>query len=208
MSFAVQNQSQPLELTLKSGDEYSNLRVSTVRTITSAKGVYFKACQLVSVDLSTLSLPQLTLRECLVSNSEAAGLDCNSGFFEHSTFRNTRASGVQMYESKQKYVTYNDCKLDLANFSGSQLKKVRFENCLLYNVDFTNVLFDGVTFMGCELEKTNFSNARVKGLDLRSSRLSEVIGSASLKGALVTYDQLLELAPSLAQDIGLVIKDD
>ena len=113
-----------------------------------------------------------------------------------------------LYESKQKHVTYTDCKLDMANFGGACLKKVCFENCLLQNADFTNVVFDGVEMVGCELERANFSNAQIKSLDLRGSKLAGIIGTTSLKGAQVTYDQLLELAPSFAQDIGLVVGDD
>lgn len=201
-------QSLPQEINIESGGEYTNLNISSMQLNAEAKNVYFKQCQLLAVSLSTLSLPALTLKDCLLSNCEAAGLDCNSAYFEHTTVSNSRTSGIQLYESKQKQVTYIDCKLDLANFSGSHLKHVRFENCLLQNADFTNVSFEKVEFIGCELEKANFSNARVKSLNLRSSKLVGIIGTTSLKGAMVTYDQLLELAPSLAQDVGLVIASD
>jgi uncharacterized protein YjbI with pentapeptide repeats len=208
MNSIFDSQSATTELALEPGGEYTSMHISAIIAQSMAHGVYFGECQFSTVNLSSLQLPRLILKDCLLQNCGAAGLDCNSAYFEHTTFFNSRASGVQAYESKQKQVAYIDCKLDLANFGGSQLKNVRFENCLLQNADFTNVTFDKVEIIGCELEESNFSNAQIKSLDLRGSKLVGIIGTTSLKGALVTYDQLLELAPSLAQDIGLVIKDD
>ncbi len=194
------------QLELESGGEYSHLKVAAVELKESVKGVYLKTCELNHCDISGLGLPETTLKECSLLTCEAVGTDCNRAYIEDTVLIGSRCSGIKLYESKQKLVTYTDCKLDMANFSNARLRKVRFENCLLQNADLTNVVFDRVEMVGCELERANFSNAQIKNLDLRGSKLAGVIGTTSLKGAIVTYDQLLELAPSLAQDVGLVIE--
>ena len=57
---------------------------------------------------------------------------------------------------------------------------------------------EGVQFPGSDLSGADFSNAHAVDVDLRDARLSGLHSLASLRGATVGVDQLVELAPTLA----------
>jgi uncharacterized protein YjbI with pentapeptide repeats len=105
-------------------------------------------------------------------------------------------------------VSFVDCKLDLANFRFAKLKNVLFDSCVLTEADFAGATFNNVSFDNCELDKADFSNTKCTKLDLRGSSIVDVIGISSLKGAIVSPEQLISLAPQLAAEIGLVVEQD
>ena len=51
-----------------------------------------------------------------------------------------------------------------------------------------------------------FVTAKMKKVDLSKSRIESVQGISSLKGASISYDQLMHLAPYFAAEAGIKIK--
>ncbi len=195
-------------LHVKSGGEYKSKIISRVNIEGVGKGVYFKECRFRGLELVSAQLPELTIRDCSVADSEFSGATIAPSYIERATFDKLRASGVQIYESKLKDVTFIDCKLDMANFRSTKLKRVRFESCNLIDVDFAGATLEDVEMFDCELKDANFSSIHAKNLDLRGSRLSGVVGATSLRGAIVTTDQLFTFNHALARDLGIVVQDD
>jgi uncharacterized protein YjbI with pentapeptide repeats len=60
-------------------------------------------------------------------------------------------------------------------------------------------------YPGCDLTGIDFSNARCTNVDLRGARLDGLRGVGSLGGATIGVDQLLGLAPGLANAVGVRI---
>jgi uncharacterized protein YjbI with pentapeptide repeats len=193
---------------LKSGEEYKSSAISAITVEEVARGVFFLECKIEGIELVSAQLPELTMKDCSVADSEFSGATIAPCYIERVTFDKLRASGVQVYESKLKDVTFIECKLDLANFRSTKLKRVRFESCNLIDVDFAGATLEDVEMFDCEMKDTNFSNIHARNLDLRGSRLSGVVGATSLKGAIVTTDQLFTFNHALARDLGIVVQDD
>lgn len=201
-------QSVAPDLQLMSGDEYKNSVISAITVQETARGVFFQECKIEGAELVSAQLPELTMNDCSVADSEFSAATIAPSYIERVTFDKLRASGVQIYESKLKDVTFIDCKLDMANFRSTKLKRVRFESCNLIDVDFAGATLEDVEMFDCELKDANFSSIHAKNLDLRGSRLSGVVGATSLKGAIVTTDQLFTFNHALARDLGIVVQDD
>jgi uncharacterized protein YjbI with pentapeptide repeats len=119
----------------------------------------------------------------------------------------SRCSGAQFQMCSIQDVVFKGCKLDLVNFRFAKLKNVIFRDCLVSDTDFYNAELTNVRFDKCNIEKIELSGTKNKNLDLRSSQLGSIHGSGSLKGAIIDQMQLMQLAPYLAQEIGLTIKD-
>ena len=60
----------------------------------------------------------------------------------------------------------------------------------------------------CDLTEADFSNAQCSQLDLRRARLVGVKGVGYLKGAIISADQLLGLAPGMAHALGMELRID
>jgi uncharacterized protein YjbI with pentapeptide repeats len=84
---------------------------------------------------------------------------------------------------------------------------VSFEDCVLDSADFQGASIDAARFCGCQLLGTDFTNSRMSQVDLRGSQLTLACSLRGLRGAIVDSVQLVELAPSLAHELGIVVED-
>ncbi len=123
------------------------------------------------------------------------------------TFAGGVAAGVEAYGSRLRRVTLRGCKLDSVNFREAALTDVVFDGCTLKDVDFSGAALTRVSFPGCRLSGTDFSRARMDQADLRGAELGIIIDPGSLRGAIVTPGQLLEMAPLLAASLGITVAD-
>jgi uncharacterized protein YjbI with pentapeptide repeats len=79
---------------------------------------------------------------------------------------------------------------------------------VLRDVDFGEAKLDGVTFAGSRLERARFGRATLKKADFRGAVTIDLAdGYESLSGAVIDTGQLLDLAPALAQALGITVKD-
>lgn len=96
-----------------------------------------------------------------------------------------------------------DSRADFAGISiGTAKGPVVFERCRFTNATFLGDLSKAV-FIECSFPGADFSRvANAKGCDLRRSELGGITGLMSLKGALITADQAVEIAGELATAAG------
>jgi uncharacterized protein YjbI with pentapeptide repeats len=65
-----------------------------------------------------------------------------------------------------------------------------------------------VTFPGSRIEQARFGRATLKNADLRGALTIDLAdGYESLRGAVISPAQLLDLAPALAQTLGLTVAE-
>ena len=93
------------------------------------------------------------------------------------------------------------------NFRSAGLTDVRFENCVLRGVDFAGARLTRVSFPGCRLSEVDLTGATLTKVDLRGAELNITADSGSLRGAVIGTAQLLDLAPFLAEALGITVKD-
>lgn len=124
----------------------------------------------------------------------------------HTTeLRGSRCTGAQFNTALIKNVSFIDCKLDLTNFRMAKLTNVLFENCVITDMDFYGAELTSIKFDGCDIDGVQFSNSKMVLVDLTGSTITSVKGVSGLKGAKISPDQLVRLAPYLAAEFGLKI---
>ncbi|GAA4563107.1 pentapeptide repeat-containing protein [Planotetraspora kaengkrachanensis] len=117
-------------------------------------------------------------------------------------------AGIQLFGAEVTRVVFHDCKLDSVNFRGATLREVSFVNCRMTEVDFAGATLDQVTFPGSLLEGTRFGKAKMSKVDLTGAAgLGMKDGYDSLAGATISGGQLMELAPMLAETLGIRVAD-
>ena len=117
-------------------------------------------------------------------------------------------TGVDLSRSTLQDVIFEDCKLDMANFRFSKLKRVKFINCTFSETDFQAAELHEVSFGSCQLGKVEFGQAKIKQVDVRTSELYDIRGWQSLKGLVIDSTQLVMVAPQLANELGIVVKEE
>jgi uncharacterized protein YjbI with pentapeptide repeats len=104
-------------------------------------------------------------------------------------------------------VSFKSCKLDYVNFRHSAIEQVSFEDCVLTGADFQGASINATRFSGCQLVDADFSKATLSLVDLRGSELALAGSVLGLRGAIIDPLQLMELARTLAQELGITIED-
>ena len=118
------------------------------------------------------------------------------------------AAGVEAFGARLRQVVLRGCKLDSVNFRDAVLVDVTFDNCVLRDVDFAGATLTRTAFPSCRLVTTNFTRVTLDQADLRGAELGITVDPLSLRGAIVTPAQLADIAPLLADSIGLIVADE
>lgn len=137
--------------------------------------------------LNTVICFRSSLVRTIIDSGQLTGLQLAEGNFLDFTLKNSRANLCNFRNSKFKLCHFLDSDLSETDFSGSKITKVRFEHCMLDKVDFSNCTFDNVEFINCSLASIN--------------------GLTSFKGVSISEQNLIEIAPILASELGIKIQN-
>jgi uncharacterized protein YjbI with pentapeptide repeats len=158
--------------------------------------------------LAGAKLERLRANDVIMADCDLSAADCSESSWIRASLKGGRMTGWDVNKSMLKDVEFRGCKLDLANFRFAKLQRVRFSDCILTEADFMNAELCDVEFQACHLERVQFDHAKLQNVDLRTSQLIGLKGWATMKGALIDDVQLMAVAPYLAQELGLVVRED
>ncbi|QVQ51767.1 pentapeptide repeat-containing protein [Spiractinospora alimapuensis] len=117
-------------------------------------------------------------------------------------------SGVALFDSEMSRVTFFNCRFDVVNLRATTLRDVVFVDCLLREVDLAGAKFTRVSFPGSTLDKVHLSGATLTDVDLRGAESITLLdGAESLRGAVISPAQLVELALPFAHALGVKVAD-
>lgn len=119
------------------------------------------------------------------------------------SFTKCRLTGLQLPDAHIKDAVFEDCLLELSNFRNVQFERCHFKNCDLREADFAGSNLKNVLFENCEFAGVDFSNASCARVEFEETNLSEIKGISGLKGATMTEQNLIEIAPLLAREWGI-----
>jgi uncharacterized protein YjbI with pentapeptide repeats len=168
----------------------------------------FVRMRLEEIDFGESKLRAVQFTDVVAERIEAANCDWGGAQLRRAQFEDSRLTGVDFAEARIEQVSFKGCKLDYANFRHSTLEHVSFEDCVLTGADFQGAGLEAVRFSGCDLLEADFSKAKLSRVDLRGSEIGLTGSLLALHGAIIDRLQLMELAPRLAHQLGIVVEDD
>ena len=171
------------------------------------KSLVLNDSKLLKCDLSGAKIDSLQLQDCLFERCTMVASKFANSSWHAIEVIDGRCSGIQLQTSRLKNVLFKNCKLDFANLRFARLENVIFESCVITELDLYNAELKHVAFVDCAIEEVEFSASKLKHVDLSESTIVSVRGLQGLKGATIAPEQLIQLAPYMAQEIGLIIKD-
>ena len=115
-------------------------------------------------------------------------------------------AGVEVFGSALRRVTFDRCKMDAVNFRDCDLTDVTFDGCMLWEVDFGAARITAARSRS-RLTATTLTRVTLDRVDLRGAELGLTVDPTSLHGAIVTTAQLIDMAPVLAEGIGIIVED-
>ena len=172
----------------------------------STKHLSITESSVIKSDFSHIAVEHLDILD-----SEFKGCNFTASKFANSSWHvamidGARCSGMLVSSSVFKNVTFKNSKLELVNFRFSRFENILFDGCIIDDADFYNATLKNVEFINCTINSITFANARMSTVDISKSHIEAIKGVSSLKGVTISYDQLMQLAPSLAQEAGIKVK--
>ena len=153
-------------------------------------------------ELRRSRLTDVWLRDVRLTGTSLAETDWTDAVFLASA-----AAGAEAFGAQLRRVTFHGCKLDSVNFRDAVLTDVTFEDCLLRDVDFTGATLTSTAFPRSRLTQVTFAKMTLDRVDLRDAELGITTDSGSLRGAIVTTAQLVDMAYLLADSMGIIVAD-
>jgi len=155
-----------------------------------------------------LQLRRARFVETLVADLQAATLDLTESVWRDSLVTGGRIGAVPASSAQLTRVRFRGLKLDFLNLRGATLQDVVFQDCMLGEVDVADANLTDVDFAGSRVDSLSVRNATLTRVDLSGATLQALSGLDHLRGALISPAQLLDLAPLLADHLGIEVRDD
>jgi uncharacterized protein YjbI with pentapeptide repeats len=163
--------------------------------------------QLVDVGLGESKLRGVELVDVIAERLDAANGDWGGAHLRRTLFSDARLTGLGLAEARIEHVRFKLCKLDYVNFRHSEIEHVSFEDCVLTGADFQGAKIKKTVFSGCQLLEADFTKAELSHVDMRGSGLALAGSVLGLRGAIIDPLQLMELARTLAHELGITVED-
>ena len=205
--------------------DLSRLRDGEADELTAGEMV--EDLEVVEADLSGGDLSALTLLSCRFSEvfandtdlAAARLVDCRlerlSATYLHSprsTWRtvelvDSRIGAWELYDADVESLLMEDCRLGFTNLAGTTVRDLLIRATRIDELDLSGIDAQRVRFEDCRVGTLRLHGGSLSDVDLRGLEMRTVNGVGSLAGATVSSGQLSELAPLLAQHLGLRVTD-
>jgi uncharacterized protein YjbI with pentapeptide repeats len=117
-----------------------------------------------------------------------------------------RVGSFEAYDAQWRSVHFVGCKLSFVNLRGAELLDVAFTDCIIEELDLLNAVVRRVRLTGTRVGHLNVRDSTLEDVDLRGMTLASIDGVLDLGGATVSPEQLDQLAPVLAESLGLRVE--
>ncbi|MFD7920625.1 pentapeptide repeat-containing protein [Streptomyces sp. NPDC059740] len=185
------------------GEEFADADLSAQ----SGLGARFLDCALRRCALDETELTRARFVDSVLEGVRGVGTDLSEATLRDVEVVDARLGGARAWGAVLERVVVRGGKLDFLNLRGARLRDVAFEDCVLQEVDLMDAVLERVSFDRCTLERADLTGARLTDVDLRgASRLEVTRGIDRLAGAVIRTDQLMELAPAFAAQLGVLVE--
>jgi uncharacterized protein YjbI with pentapeptide repeats len=158
--------------------------------------------------LDRLLMRRARVVDCLLADVHAVTVDLTESVWRDSLMTGGRLGAMTAPGAKWARVRVRGAKLDFVNLRGAQLQDVVFDGCVIGEIDVTDAELTMVGFVDSNVDDLNLQGASLSQVDLSRATLRTLRGLDNLRGAIVSQDQLLDLAPLLAEHLGLKVRFD
>lgn len=164
-------------------------------------------CRFEDVACEVLDLQGTTMRESEVLRPSVVTVRAARGEWSDVRVRGGRIGVLEAYEASWSTVEITGVKASYLNLRAASLTDLTLTDCRIEELDLADARVERATLDGSQITRLTVQGATLEGFDLRGAAIEEIVGIASLKGAIISSDQLIDLAPALARAVGLAVEN-
>ncbi|MGL6236613.1 MAG: pentapeptide repeat-containing protein [Segniliparus sp.] len=167
----------------------------------------FHASRLTEVDLAGMTLTQFSLLDVELVRCDLSGGIWDGARLDRVVFRDCRMTGLTLSGAKLTDVRIEDCGAELMNIRMTKAKRLHVESSMLRAADFQEAELARSRLVHSDLRGASFQRAKLQDVSLRGSKLDDIAGVGSLRGARVAPDQAVVLGNLLLAETGIEVED-
>ncbi|WGW12912.1 pentapeptide repeat-containing protein [Saxibacter everestensis] len=165
----------------------------------------FIDCLFEDCSLNAASLRNGRFRDSRLTRVSAAELDCANSHWRNIEFSDVRLGAWEWHGARMDRVAVSGGKIDFINLRGAVIGDLTLSDCVIGELDLSGATARRLSLAGCRVERLVVDKATLSGVDLRGAEISVIQGIDSLRGTLISRDQLYDLAPALAAHLGVSV---
>jgi uncharacterized protein YjbI with pentapeptide repeats len=173
-----------------------------------APDVRFLECRLQRCGFDGASMRRARIADSLLNDVHAATVDFADTTWRETQMRGGRLGAVTLVGATWTGIRIRGTHVGFMNLAGAHLQDVQFEGCEIGSLDARGAELQSVAFVDCRVDELNVAGATLARVDLSGARLRTLVGVESLRGAIISHEQLVDLAPLLAAQVGLEVRRD
>ena len=173
-----------------------------------ATGCRFAESVAVGCTITRAALPRTRWHDAWLGRSRLSAVDLTESDWRDVDVVGCAFTGVTLPSATLRRVRFTECKLVEVNLRAATLRGVVFDRCTLVDVDLGGADLRTVRFPGSGLSAIRLGSTTLTDVDLRGTAALAVTGDVqSLRGATIDTGQLMDLAPTLAAGLGIMVID-
>lgn len=150
------------------------------------------------------TLDRVTITRSHMINADLSSTHIIDNKWDRCVLRGCTLIGANLAGGMFKNIIFDNCRFDYAVLDHIRATgPVAFLGCALTETTFSHCTFNAVIFDGCKIAAALFDSTDLRGADLRGNDLSAVAGIPSLRGAIVSEEQIPDLTNALIHDLAL-----
>ena len=169
----------------------------------NAGGSRFLECRIANCTLDDAVLDNCRFIDTGVESVNATTLNLRGSVWRDCRVDGGRVGALVAHGANMTRVEFVASKLDYVNLRGCELSEVSFINCTVGELDLTGSNAKIARFDGTSIETLRLADNTFEKVDLSKAVLHKIEGIAGLRGATISQQQSHELAPALAEHIGV-----
>jgi uncharacterized protein YjbI with pentapeptide repeats len=170
-----------------------------------ASDARFLECHLERCGVEALAARRVRFVDCLLTEIHGASVDFRDSTWRDSHLVGGRLGAMTLAGATWKCVRVKGMKLGFVNLAGARLEDVVFEGCEIGSLDVGAAHLHTVALVDCTVAELNVAGATLVKVDVSGARLKSLVGIENLRGAIISHDQMIDLAPLLAAQLGVEV---
>jgi uncharacterized protein YjbI with pentapeptide repeats len=149
----------------------------------------------------------LECRDTEFVQCDLSGAVLDEAVLSRVVFTGCRLTGTVLDGARLTDVRISDSAADLASFRMAKARFLLIEDSGLHGADLYEFEAEHCALLGCDLGEANFDAARLRETDLHGSTVDDVRGALSLRGARISPGQIVPLAATLLDALGIQVTE-
>jgi uncharacterized protein YjbI with pentapeptide repeats len=187
--------------------EWRDACVTSDDVIGSTSELWISGCTVRDVRFTGAELRELRVDNTVFERCDFSGVIAESIDLVQCELRECRMDALVANDGRWHDVLVEQCTMRDASLRFTGWQHAAFVDVVLAGADLTNATFEQTTFERCDCTGAQFWHASLAGTGFPGCRLEGVRGGAAFAGTRLEVAQILDVAPTVFEGLGIEIVD-